>query len=680
MKRITPFLPALLATLVLTCVLQSSAFSQCGVERWSVKTGTDPDARVVNLNAPTATSITHLTSLSAPSPIPSNSRVATSETTLWVINATLTEYKLEDDSDYHLVLDDGAGHTMITEIPAPSCVGSSSPFASGISHARAQFDARFTATSSFKTTNTPVQVMGVGMFDFFHGQTGVAPNGIELHPVIDIIFNPTSNFTIAAAPSSLSVAPGGTGTATISTAITGSFNSAIALSASGLPSGASARFSPTTIAAPGAGSSSLIITAGSSTAAGRYNVIVTGTGGGTTHTVTIPLTISTSGGVLTQQLLGNPGFENGSSSTPWTATAGIIDNSTSEAAHSGSWKAWLDGYGSAHTDTLRQSVTIPASATSATLSFWLHIDTDETTTTTAYDTLQVQVRNSSGTVLSTLATYSNLNPNTGFRNVTFNLSAYIGQAIQIYLIGTEGSQIQTSFVVDDFALNVTVPAAAAVDLAADASSLPDEENQPSISTLSLQQEEGFRDDDGGRVFLIERGNKKPDQLMNHGGRVIADPRLRHIFLGAAWEDADKIAVIQTPVAIDNRELSLLGGTGIKNLSFPASRQDEPIDFGLENKVTDMQIRAYLDAILVKESGSPREDEIFVIYLPPGIQSTVGQLYGGKHYLAYHNFYYTEGGRVNYVVIPFDSDAQRRQETVRRVLIETILNPAGDGWY
>src|SRR5207249_4980761 len=89
-----------------------------------------------------------------------------------------------------------------------------------------------------------------------------------------------------------------------------------------------------------------------------------------------------------QQLLGNPGFETGTAS-PWTASSGIIDNSTSEAAHSGSWKAWLDGYGSAHTDTLLQTVAIPSTATTATLSFWLHIDTAETGST-VYDTLKVQ--------------------------------------------------------------------------------------------------------------------------------------------------------------------------------------------------------------------------------------------------------------------------------------------------
>jgi serine protease len=114
----------------------------------------------------------------------------------------------------------------------------------------------------------------------------------------------------------------------------------------------------------------------------------------------------------------------------------------------------MDGYGSAHTDSIVQTVTIPSGKTSATLTFYLHIDTAETTTTTQFDTLKVQIRNSSGTVLATLATYSNLDHNTGYVQKSFNLGAYIGQTIQVYLVGVEDTSAQTSFVVDDFALNV----------------------------------------------------------------------------------------------------------------------------------------------------------------------------------------------------------------------------------
>jgi hypothetical protein len=547
---------------VLLLVVPTTLFAQCGVERWSVKTGTDADVGLVNLNSSTNTTIAALRAAAAPNPIPANNRVSPWETTEWVLNATLTLYKLESDSDYHLVLQDANGLTMIVEIPSPSCVGAGSPFLPGITNARNEFNARFTATTSFQTANIPVQIKGVGMFDFLHGQTGVAPNGIELHPVLDVIFNPgtqtpdfaltaspttvsvaqggtktttvsttvsggfnsavslsasglpagvtasfsptsiaapgsgsstltftagstaatgtstvtinasgggvshsttvsltvsataTPDFAVSASPTSLSVAAGGTGTSTISTTVSGGFNSAVSLSASGLPAGVTASFSPTSIAAPGSGSSTLTFTAASTAAAGTSTITVNASGGGVSHSTTVSLTITTGG--TTTQILGNPGFENGSTNpAPWTTTSGVINNSASEPPHSGSWDAWMDGYGTTHTDTVMQQVTIPAAATAATLTFWLHIDTAETSTTSAFDKLTVQVRNSSGTVLSTLATYSNLNHNTGYSQKSFNLLSFKGQTIQVFFTASEDFELQTSFVLDDVNLNVT---------------------------------------------------------------------------------------------------------------------------------------------------------------------------------------------------------------------------------
>lgn len=85
----------------------------------------------------------------------------------------MREFQLAYDSDYHMVLVDDAGRTMIAEIPSPNCVGLGSPFAAGIAHARAQFDAMFTATADFQTVNVPIQITGVGFFDFIEGQEGV---------------------------------------------------------------------------------------------------------------------------------------------------------------------------------------------------------------------------------------------------------------------------------------------------------------------------------------------------------------------------------------------------------------------------------------------------------------------------------------------------------------------------
>jgi hypothetical protein len=420
---------------------QNSSTGSCGVERWSVKTGTDADAGLINLGSTTSTTIASLDALPTPGSLPSNNRIIPTETTVFRLQATLTEFKLEADSDYHLVLGDGAGHTMIAEIPDPACVGSSSPLLSGIQNARSEFDARYTPSGSFQTVNVPVTVTGVGFFDFLHGQTGVAPNGIELHAVLNVQFGSGGGNTIT-------VTNPGNQTGTVGTPVS------LQIHATDSASGQTLTYSATGLPAGLSINASTGLISGTPTTAATSNVTVTAKDTtNATGSASFTWTISGSGGGGSQ-LLGNPGFETGTAA-PWSASSSVINNSSSEPARTGSWDAWLDGYGTSHTDTLSQAVTIPASASTATVSFWLHVDTAETTTTTAYDTLKVQVLNSSGTVLATLATYSNLSHNTGYSQHSFNLGSYIGQTITLKFTGTEDFTEQTSFVIDDTALNTT---------------------------------------------------------------------------------------------------------------------------------------------------------------------------------------------------------------------------------
>jgi Zn-dependent metalloprotease len=164
--------------------------------------------------------------------------------------------------------------------------------------------------------------------------------------------------------------------------------------------------------------------------------------GGTTPPTTPP------GGTCSGQQLANPGFESGRVS--WTSTSGVIGQygSAGQPPHSGTWNAWLDGYGRTHTDTLSQSVTIPAGC-HATLSFWLHIDSSETTTTTMYDRLTVRLGS------STVATFSNLNKASGYTQRSYDVSSLAGQTVTLTFTGTEDSILQTSFVLDDIALTLS---------------------------------------------------------------------------------------------------------------------------------------------------------------------------------------------------------------------------------
>ncbi|MCW2643280.1 MAG: hypothetical protein JWP76_5586 [Dactylosporangium sp.] len=252
--------------------------------------------------------------------------------------------------------------------------------------------------------------------------------------------NGASAFT-AGSSSAVSVANPGNQTTKVGTAVSLQLSASggsgsYTWSATGLPAGLSIN------AANG-------LISGTPTTAGTSSVTVTARdSAGATGSTSFTWTVGSTTGCTASQLLGNPGFETGAAA-PWSASSGVVDSSSGEPAHSGSWKAWLNGYGATHTDTLSQSVTIPSTCASASLSFWLHIDTAETTTSTAYDKLTVTAGS------TTLATYSNLNKNSGYAQKTLNLNAFIGQTVTIKFTGTEDSSLQTSFVLDDTAVNVS---------------------------------------------------------------------------------------------------------------------------------------------------------------------------------------------------------------------------------
>jgi kumamolisin len=118
-----------------------------------------------------------------------------------------------------------------------------------------------------------------------------SPNGTGLINALA----PTSTspaFTLSASPTSVSVVVGSNGASTITTAVSGGFDSAVALSASGQPSGVTVSFSPTSIASPGSGTSTMTMAVASTTATGAYTITVTGTGGSITHTATVSLTVT----------------------------------------------------------------------------------------------------------------------------------------------------------------------------------------------------------------------------------------------------------------------------------------------------------------------------------------------------------------------------------------------------
>ncbi|MFF2494884.1 hypothetical protein [Agromyces sp. NPDC058064] len=152
------------------------------------------------------------------------------------------------------------------------------------------------------------------------------------------------------------------------------------------------------------------------------------------------------------ELIGNGGFETGTAS-PWTASSGVVDNRTTlQPPRTGSWKAWLNGFGSANTETLSQTVTVPAGCTNATLRFWLRIDSAENLAN-AYDTLKLTATPAGGAA-TTLAQWSNLNE-ANYTAKSYSLGAFAGKTVTLTFTGAEDYSLQTSFVIDDASVSTT---------------------------------------------------------------------------------------------------------------------------------------------------------------------------------------------------------------------------------
>ena len=374
---------ALVVGLFSLLVSSTPVQAQCGGEdRWAVKVVADPGRGMVAPDAPIPISLADLVRITRP-PVPKDdtSRLS-AEYKVYVVDAHLVKFKKESgktgDSDFHLVLSDQTGlyseggaskpvspHSVIAEIPDPACVAGRkatvtvpSRFQTQLEAVRAQFESHFDKTSAgwVDAGGLPVRVTGVAFFDRPHGQVGRALNGIELHPLLSIDFNPSVN------------------------------------------------------------------------AVGRDS------------------------GAASEVALQNANFEAGD--TGWHASQEVITDDSSEAAHSGRWKAWLAGYGERRRDHVWQEVTVPATAASVALTFFLRVESEEESSR-PLDRLFVRVRDASGALLATLETYSNIDARSRYVRHSLSLSPYKGQAIRIAFESSEDEGSATSFLVDDVRIIAT---------------------------------------------------------------------------------------------------------------------------------------------------------------------------------------------------------------------------------
>ncbi|HEX6685943.1 MAG TPA: S8 family serine peptidase [Candidatus Limnocylindrales bacterium] len=261
---------------------------------------------------------------------------------------------------------------------------------------------------------------------------------------------PGNDFSVAVSPTSGTTQQGGAVTTTVGTATTSGSPQTVTFSAGGLPPGVTASFNPPSVTS--GGSSTLTLQTSASTPAGSYTVTVNGTAASGTRSAPFTLVVTGVGGCPgAGQKLVNPGFESGH--VTWQTTPDVIGQwAPFQPPRTGTWDAWLLGYGFTTSDILQQTVALPAGCSSYALSFWLHIDTDEFDPI-AFDRIRVQVI--VGSTTTTLASWTNLDAAAGYTQRTVNLSAYAGQTILLRFYATEDWSLQTSFVIDDTALNVS---------------------------------------------------------------------------------------------------------------------------------------------------------------------------------------------------------------------------------
>ena len=181
----------------LACVLPSTLAAQnaCGVERWPVKIWADDDSARVD-TVPIPITIAELVQIPAPlESRPQRNRVGDAEFRTFLVRGRLMAVlPQDDDSDIHVVLRDleQPNATVVAEIPHPGCTAVER-------HAKLFDEAR----RALRTVprNGIVEVLGIGFFDRLHGQRGMFPNGLEIHPVLRLrVIEDLTRQTLFASP------------------------------------------------------------------------------------------------------------------------------------------------------------------------------------------------------------------------------------------------------------------------------------------------------------------------------------------------------------------------------------------------------------------------------------------------------------------------------------------------
>ncbi len=191
------------------------------------------------------------------------------------------------------------------------------------------------------------------------------------------------------------------------------------------------------------------------------------------------------------------------------------------------------------------------------------------------------------------------------------------------------------------------------------------------------------DDDGGKAQIVPIDFSVAGPKTFHGGPVLASAQQVSIFLGADWGNSQvrgrEASLLDVTASVANTPVAELKQHSIKTLR-AAPKLEDFSDLS-QSKVNDLTIQQKLsDMLKSKAIPTPAAGTVYVIFLAPGVHSTLGGLQGGIDYAAYHNFVNLDAGEIHYVVVPFHENADTHSAAATRAFAETALNPNGQGWF